>query len=471
VASLAASQVAVQTVRSFRLPVNPPSPSIPQRDGTPVVALIPWGLSIEDFLEPNGLTLETFCSEFRGSWMFGYIDALRSAGVRTLLVCLSRSVRKPSRLVHLPTGAPVLALPVPRRYQALRRLMADPYGRTTRQTFGGYRGLVGWPVLAPLKELAPYLATPVRPLLRELRREGIDAVLCQEYEFPRFDICALAGKIRGLRVFAVFQGGDYRRWQVERLTRPVAVRMCDGLIIGAIGEVDRVRSLYGLPDGKLARIPNPVDVQLWRPTDRRAARSLLGLPDEARIAVWHGRVQLPKKGLDVLLEAWVAICRDSDPRDLRLVLVGDGEHAAAVVDLIAQSGLDNIVFVNQLLHDPAQLRTYLAAADVFVFPSRHEGLAVAPIEAMACGLPIVATDSGGIRDIVGEGEGSGGVVVPREDAAALAEAVGSLLHDEALRRLLGEHARRRAVEEFSLEAVGQRLRSFLLDRPRATGRP
>jgi starch synthase len=431
---------------------------------TPVVALIMWGLTIEDFLEPTGLTLEQFCSEFRGSWMFGYVEALASAGVETRLVCISRSVATPSWMTHRPSGARLLALPVPPLYRVLRKATQNPYARTTRGTFGAVRGLVGWPLLAPLKELAPFAATPVRQLFGELGRERVRAILCQEYEFPRFDVCTLAGKARGLPVFGVFQGGDYRRWRAESLTRRGAIRRCDGLVIGSRTEAERVKALYGISERKIARIVNPVDAELWRPGDRSEARAALGLPPDARIAVWHGRVQLPKKGIDVLLDAWSSVCRDRPRDELRLVLVGDGEHAGLVEAQIDRIGLSNVVFVRRLIHDPAELRVHLTAGDVYVFPSRHEGVPVAPIEAMACGLPVVATDTGGVRDILGEAEQRAGIIVPREDPAALSNALRSLLEDENLSRSLGSLARRRVVEEFSLDAVGRKLRAFVVDR-------
>jgi glycosyltransferase involved in cell wall biosynthesis len=436
-----------------------------RREQGPRVALIPWGFAIEDFLEPNGLTLDAFCRGFRGSWMFGYVEALRAAGVETVLICFSTSVNRPSQRTHEPTGARVLLLPLPRMYRAFRRVAADPYGRTARQTFGPYRGLVGWPLLAPAKELAPYLSTPIRLLVRALRDERVSAVLCQEYEFPRFDVCVLTKRLHRRPVFGVFQGGDYRRWRLERVTRPATIRMCDGLVAGARSELDRIARLYRVPASKLAHIPNPVDVQLWRPSDRRAARGALGFSTEARIAVWHGRVQLPKKGLDVLLEAWSRLSREEPERDLRLLLVGDGADAPRVASAITESGLGNVVFVNRLLEDQRQLRMHLAAADVYVFPSRHEGFAVAPIEAMACGLPVVATDVSGMADIVGAGEAAAGLVVRREDPVALGDALRALLHDEHLSASLGARARIRAVEQFSLEAVGASLRAFLLGEP------
>ncbi|HJY80204.1 MAG TPA: glycosyltransferase family 1 protein, partial [Candidatus Binatia bacterium] len=210
----------------------------------PTIALLPWGNVLEDFIDTIGVSLETFCNEFTGSYMFGYVGALRRAGVRTVLVCVSARVAKPSRFTHKPTGATVCVLPAPWIYRALRRNMCNPYGRTVRHIFGEIRGtrLVLFPALVVLRELVLYLTTPVRLLARELRRENCDAMLCQEYEYPRFDVCVLLGRLMRLPVFATFQGGDYQRSHLERLVRPLALRACAGLIIATQSEVRRVRA-------------------------------------------------------------------------------------------------------------------------------------------------------------------------------------------------------------------------------------
>jgi starch synthase len=80
---------------------------------------------------------------------------------------------------------------------------------------------------------------------------------------------------------------------------------------------------------------------------------------------------------------------------------------------------------------------------------------------LTCGLPVVAADAPGVPDILAGGEASGGLIVPRGDAEALAQALGRVLDDEALRHELGRRARCRAEEQFSLEAIGKQLRNFL----------
>ena len=431
----------------------------------PTIALLPWGNVLEDFLDTIGVSLESFCKEFTGSYMFGYVDALRRVGVRTVLVCISARVAKPSRFTHKPTDATVCVLPAPWIYRTLRRKMCNPYGRTVRHVFGEIRGArwLLFPVLAVLRELVLYLTTPVRTLACELRRENCDAILCQEYEYPRFDVCVLLGRLMRLPVFATFQGGDYQRSRLEHVLRPLTLRACAGLIIATQSEVRRVRARYGVPPAKLARIFNPVDPDIWCSVDRAEVRAELGIPLDARVAVWHGRVSIRPKGLDLMLEAWDLVCKQYKARDLRLLLVGTGQDAEELRQRIATLRLRGVLWVNEFVQDRTAIRRYLSAADVYVFPSRHEGFPVAPIEAMACSLPVVATDVQGIPDILEGGEGSGGLVVPRENATELALALGRVLDDEAWGRELGRRARCRVETSFSLEAAGKQLRTFLFD--------
>ena len=450
--------------RSHRLlsPAQPESPT----GLSPTVALLPFGNVIEHFLDSVGATLESFCREFTGSWMFGYVHALQQAGVRTVLICVSARLTKAAKFIHGPTGAPIYVLPALRSYRLLQARMSKPsgpYARNVRQAFGdtlGRRRLLR-PALGALNEAVLYLATPPRALMRTLHEEQCSAILCQEYEYPRFDVCVLLGQLLGIPVFATFQGGDYQRKRLERYSRPLAIRHCAGLIIPSAAEQARVHSRYDIPPAKVASIFNPVDPEIWAPVDRHQAREKLGIPAQARVVVWHGRVSIRPKGLDVLLDAWRRTCVRRPGQDLRLVLVGAGNDDRRLAQRISELDVDNILWIQGFASDRAALRESLSAGDLYVFPSRHEGFPVAPLEAMSCGLPLVAADASGIAEILPELEASGGVIVPRENPEALALAMGRFLDDPALCREVGCKARLRIQSAFAPEIVGRRLRAFL----------
>jgi starch synthase len=373
-----------------------------------------------------------------------------------VIVLVSARVERPTRRTHLPTGATVLVLPPPRLHRAARAALAS---RPAKRALGKLPRAA-----ALLDELSAYVATPPRAFIRELRREGCGALVVQEYEYTRFDACVLLARLMGIPVFATFQGSNWPWGFVQRIARPRALRRAAGLIIGPRLEVERVQARYGVPDARIARIFNPVDPHAFESTPRAEARRALELPPAARVAVWYGRVERQNKGLDVLVEAWKRLCRERPGADLRLLMVGTGSDAAWLHEQLSHPDVRGVRWRDEYIHDRSILRLHLSAADVFVFPSRHEGFPVAPIEAMACGVPVVAADAPGVPDILEGGEAAGGVVVPRGDPERLAQALGRVLDDPAWARRLGERARERAERCFSLESVGRQLRSFFLDR-------
>jgi glycosyltransferase involved in cell wall biosynthesis len=428
----------------------------------PTVALLPWGDLIEDFLDSIGVSFEAFCREMNGGWMFGYIDALKSAGVHTVLICTSKRVARLSYHTHLPTGATICVLPVSKLYRAVRHYVPNPYGWTLREAVGDVHGGAREVFLRALRDAVSYLATPLFPLARELRRQGCQAILCQEYEYPRFDVCVALASLLRLPVFATFQGGDFQLSRLEPSTRPRALRASAGLIIAAQTEIERVQSHYKTPPPKLAQIFNPLNVAGWSAFDRSASRAAIGIPLDAEVVVSHGRIDIHRKGLDILLAAWEQLCGERPERDLRLLLVGTGSDAEKFHRMIGEKQLRGVVWIDQYVREQTIIQRYLSAADVYTLASRHEGFPVAPIEAMSCGLPVVATDAPGVADIFERGEAFGGIVVKREDPPALASALGRVLDNPAWGRELGRNARLRAETAFSHEAIGQQLRNFLL---------
>ena len=246
---------------------------------------------------------------------------------------------------------------------------------------------------------------------------------------------------------------------LERLVRRSSIRLCAGLIIPSQHESHRVRSAYNVPPRKIAAIRNPVEPLPPDLAGRDEVRARLGIGEQTRVVAWHGRVQIRTKGLDVLLAAWDRICLEQPHADILLLLVGAGRDAGVLRERLRSSA--RCMWVDRYVLDRRELWSYLRAADVYAITSRREGFAVAVLEAMACGLPVVASDSPGVIDVVPGGEADGAIIVPREDAVSLAAALVRMMNDPDMAKRFGALAQRRIEEECSLDVVGRRLRQFL----------
>ena len=427
----------------------------------PHIALLPWGNTIEDFLHGIGLSFEQFCVEMTGGWLFSYVEALQLAGFQVTIFCFSGRSRAVISRPHRATGAEICLIPAKPSYLWMRHFVADPYAWETDNMFSG-RNLPKL-VKRTIRHLLPYFATPEWSLWRELKRRRVRAILCQEYEYARFDIVTALGSLLRLPVFAIFQGGNWHSSRLENLTRPLAVRRCAGLIIGPSSEAVRVQEEYSISSNKIARLPNPLDLTDWEPMPQTEARTSLGIPINARVAISHGRIDIFRKGLDLLLDAWSRLRVAHPGEDWRLVLIGSGNDATKFRRILNGPDYSSVLWIDHYIRDKALMRMWLSAADVYVMASRHEGFPVAPLEGMACGLPVVATAVPGIAEIMGDKAPLPGITAPIGDVAALARALERLLDDIQLSRDLGSHAKRRA-QNFSLPSVSTQLRSFLTER-------
>jgi glycosyltransferase involved in cell wall biosynthesis len=155
-----------------------------------------------------------------------------------------------------------------------------------------------------------------------------------------------------------------------------------------------------------------------------------------------GRLRGPKDFLTL-----VRAVAELEPGSVRLRIAGDGPDRGALEAEVARLGLEEAVELLGMRTDIAEL---LAAAGVFVLCSDSEGLPMSVLEAMAAGVPVVATAVGGVPELVSDAET--GILVPPRDPAALARALGALAADADLRERMGEAGRRRAEGEFSLAA-------------------
>lgn len=224
-------------------------------------------------------------------------------------------------------------------------------------------------------------------------------------------------------------------------------RVSDRLLGVSQATVEDLVRLGVAPREKFRVLPLGLDLQPLTEVDealRASSRSELGIGAGEVLLIFVGRV-VPIKRLDVLLRA-VAKARAGDSR-VRLALVGDGEERPGLERQAAELGIERDVL---FLGYRRELRPLFAAADVAVLSSDNEGTPVSLIEAAAAGLPAVATDVGGVREVVGE---ETGIVVPRGDADALADAVLLMAGDAEERERRGSAARERALARYGAERL------------------
>lgn len=184
-------------------------------------------------------------------------------------------------------------------------------------------------------------------------------------------------------------------------------------------------------------IYNGIDTQLFKPND---------LPDSAFCILCVARL-IERKGIKYLIEATDRLLKDN--KKVKLVLVGEGNIKAELKGEVSRRGIENQVEFMGLVAQ-ADLPKVYNQAKVFVLPSLNEGMSNTILEAMACGLPIIATNTGGTQELVRDN----GFVVPMRDSGAIYEACLKLIEDEALRQKMGRRSRELA-EGMSWQKIAQ----------------
>jgi phosphatidylinositol alpha-1,6-mannosyltransferase len=238
------------------------------------------------------------------------------------------------------------------------------------------------------------------------------------------------------------------------------------LIISAGGyaEAEARRTESDLPP--VVQIPPGVDVNKFvplAPIEKAATRARLGLPAAGPLVLSVSRL-VPRKGMDVLIEAAARLKESGGRPDVNVVIAGEGRDRTRLEHLISKTGAP----VRLLGRVPGvDLPGLYACADVFVLSCRsrwggleQEGFGIVFLEAAAAGIPAVAGESGGAAEAVVDGE-TGAVISDPTDSAAVARAIEQLLSDPALARQQGQAARQRAESEYSYDVLSSRLSEAL----------
>jgi glycosyltransferase involved in cell wall biosynthesis len=294
-----------------------------------------------------------------------------------------------------------------------------------------------------------YVRAPLR-FCRAIREERPDVV--QSYLVYDNTVARFAGQFaRGTTIVTGARGernlSNAVLRALDRGLLPLSDYVVSNSRAGAEFYVDR-----GMPGDRVTVIYNGRPLDRYRDGSAEGLAQELGIPADAPVVGNVGRL-IERKGQRDLVDAWPAV--RSDHPEAHCVFVGDGRDRATMVERSVTLGCgDSVHFVGAREDVPA----FLDLFDVFAFPSHHEGLPGAPIEAMAASLPIVATDIDGTNELVTDGET--GLLVPPRDPQALGAAVDRVLSDPQLGRSLGTAARSAAYERFSLETMVEQFETL-----------
>lgn len=268
-----------------------------------------------------------------------------------------------------------------------------------------------------------------------------------------------------------------RPWKAEQLgggyalssyIERTAYEYAAGVIAVSAGMREDILRAYPMIDPQRVHVVhNGIDIEQWQPNPETSALTTRGIDPEAPTIVFVGRITR-QKGLPYLLRAVREL-----PADYQVVLCAgapDTEEIAREVSELVEglrSDRDGIHLITEMLprHELTQL---LSHATTFVCPSIYEPLGIVNLEAMACGTPVVASATGGIPEVVADGEtgylvpidqvedGTGTPTDPEAFVADLADALTRMVSDPQRARLMGEASRRRAAEHFSWDSIAQR---------------
>jgi glycogen(starch) synthase len=243
---------------------------------------------------------------------------------------------------------------------------------------------------------------------------------------------------------------------ISSLIEPLCIKRADRIIAVSQFTKQDIINVYGIPESRIEVIyhgARPENYMLPEEAKLRF-RSTLGIESQPMI-LFVGRL-VPRKGVDILLRALPRVIKEIN---VKLVLAGSGNQRD-YQQLVQTLGIsDKVIFLGHVPDDTLSL--LYSSCDLFVLPSRLEGLGIVVLEAMAAGKPIIATNAGGIPELIESGQN--GILIDTGEDEELASAIIKVLSDKSLAKAIGENNREKVREHYSWEVAARKAEHLYSD--------
>ena len=286
----------------------------------------------------------------------------------------------------------------------------------------------------------------VRRMVRYIREHDIS--LIHAHEFTSNSYSVIAARITNTPIICTVHGKNY---YPDRYYRRFAYRRVAGLADEFIAVSNDLKEFVcghiNIPPARISVVHNGIDTRVFdnRLHDHKAARGKLDIPSSAYVIIVVAAL-FEMKGHKDLITALAGMAREKP--DLFVLFVGDGDYRQELQKLAAESGLREVI---RFLGFRSDIPEMLSVSDLFVLPSYSEGLPVSVLEAMAAGVPVIATDVGGLREVVRDGENA--YLVPPAVPSVLAGKITFCMSNRTVTKCIADQARKDVVESFDIKTM------------------
>ena len=298
-----------------------------------------------------------------------------------------------------------------------------------------FRALVHFKGVKDNLRLLTYVISLFFNLIRITKKYKIEIIHAHSV-IPTGLVSVIVAKIRGCPCVITSHGMDINNFDAKSIHGHLisfSLNHCDKAI-AVSGDLAETMKSFGISGNKIVILRNVVNTERFKPYKNMDLRHKYGIGENESLILFVGYLDI-FKGIFELVDAFYDI--NTKNKNVKLMMVGTGPKKAELKKKISKLNLNGfVIFTGEI--PPFEMHNYYHAADIFVLPSYTEGLPISILEAMACALPVVATDVGGVSEIVKDG--SNGFVVQPRDKQGLSKNLETFLNNKVLRKKFSDES-------------------------------